>query len=140
MLRLNVIISREAPSVRNSLWLKPVDGGFTLYALFNGKWQTMKLVDDAETPKVSDDAVKTTLKVTDITVLTTKQCNSLNVGDQVIKKTGSQRHLYTVTYKEDKQGLCLSYFDAENAETVAYQYDTTNKVWDYLDTTITPLT
>lgn len=58
MLRLNVIISGEAPSVRNSLWLKPVDGGFTIYALFNRKWQPLKIVDDGGTSKVNDDVVQ----------------------------------------------------------------------------------
>ena len=121
------------------MWAKPVEGGFTLYLLSNGTWLPAKLVDDNSTPVISDDKAKTNYKVTDITALTNKQCNALNVGDQVVKKTGKQCHLYTVTYKEDKKGLCLSYIDAENAETVAYDYSTDTNSWSYTDTTITPL-
>ena len=136
---LNVVLSNEAPNVRDAMWLKPVENGFTLYALYNGVWNPVKLVDDQGTADISDDKKKEILHVTDIKALTTKQCNALNVGDQIIKKTGNQQHLYTVTYKEEKQGLCLSYIDAENAETVAYDYNGTTKQWAWTDTTVTPL-
>ena len=140
MKQCNCYISNDAPSVASSaLWLKPYGEGFTLYFLEGGRWKPLKIVDDQSTATPSDDREKKILTVTDITALTTKQCNGLNVGDQVIKKTGNQQHLYTVTYKEEKQGLCLSYIDAENAETVAYDWNGTSKIWEYTDTTITPL-
>ena len=137
---LNIVLSNDTPNAKNVMWMKPVDGGFTLYALYNGVWNPVKLVDDQGTAEISDDKKKDIIRVTDIKALTTKQCNALNVGDQVIKKTGNQRHLYTVTYKEDKKCLCLSYIDAENAETVAYDYNDISKQWAWTDTTITPLT
>lgn len=135
-----IALSTGAPAVKDAMWLKPVEGGFTLYVMEGGSWLPLKLVDDNATPTTTaDDKAKINISVTDIKALTTKQCNALNVGDQIIKKTGNQKHLYTVTYKEEKQGLCLSYVDAENAETVAYDYDSGTKQWAWTDTTITPL-
>lgn len=61
MLKLDLYISKEAPSARNAAWLKPVSGGFALYALFNGKWQSLKLVDDNGTVKPGDDTPIDTL-------------------------------------------------------------------------------
>ena len=52
-----------------------------------------------------------TIEVTNIKALTKKQCEQLKCGDKVIKKTGNQRHLYVVTYKEHHVGMCLSYVD-----------------------------
>ncbi len=135
---LKSVISLQAPAVRDALWIKPVDGGFVLYVLSGGKWKPLKLVDDNATPATKDDKVKTTPKVTDITKLTNKQCNALNVGDHVIKITGSQSHLYTVTYKDETGGgMCLTYMDAENVETVAY--DRVGNVWSFTDKTVTPI-
>ena len=58
MKKLTTILSNTAPNVRDALWLKPVSGGFTLYALFNGCWQPLKLVDDNSTPSDGDDTVQ----------------------------------------------------------------------------------
>ena len=54
---LKVALSNDAPSVRDALWLKPVSGGFTLYALFNSKWNPLKMVDDNGTVQTGDDSV-----------------------------------------------------------------------------------
>lgn len=136
----NTFVSDVQPQVQDGLWLKVVDGGVSLYLIEAGTAKALKVVDDNNTASPDDDKAKAFLKVTNITALTTKQCEALSVGDQVIKKTGNQRHLYTVTYKEEKQGMCLTYMDAENVETVAYDWNGTSKSWDYTDTTITPLT
>lgn len=73
------------------------------------------------------------IEVTDITALTAAQLDSLNVGDKVVKVTGTDKHLYVVTYKaETGGGLCLSYFDAVNTETVSY--DRTESGWAYNST------
>lgn len=53
--------------------------------------------------------------------------NSLRVGDVVQKKTGNQKHCYIVTYKEEKHGICLSYFACGYTETISYDY--TNGHW-----------
>lgn len=56
-----ITISRNAPK-SNNLWLKPIDGGFALYACYNGKWQAMKLSDTSEdTSPALPDEVKTEL-------------------------------------------------------------------------------
>lgn len=73
------------------------------------------------------------IEVSDITALTAAQLDALNVGDAVIKKTGDDRHLYLVTYKATTGGgICLSYFDAVNVETVSY--DRTESGWAYNST------
>ena len=136
----NTFVSDVQPPVQDGLWLKVEDGGVSLYLIEGGMPKALKVVDDQGTPTPTDDKKKEIIRVTNIKGLTTKQCNALNVGDQVIKKTGNQLHLYTVTYKEENQGMCLSYIDAENAETVAYDFNGTTKKWAWTDTTITPLT
>lgn len=73
------------------------------------------------------------IEVTDITKLTDEQLDSLNVGDKVVKVTGTDKHLYVVTYKATTGGgICLSYFDAVNTETVSY--DRTESGWAYNST------
>lgn len=73
------------------------------------------------------------IEVPDITALTAEQLDALNVGDKVVKVTGTEKHLYVVTYKATTGGgLCLSYFDAVNTETVSY--DRTESGWAYNST------
>ena len=75
------------------------------------------------------------IEVTDITKLTSDQCEALQCGGVVIKKTGNQKHRYVVSYKEDHVGMCLTYTDASVVETVSYDY--TNKNWVYNSTDVT---
>lgn len=73
------------------------------------------------------------IEVADITVLTGAQLDALNVGDKVVKITGTARHLYVVSYKDaENGGLCLTYTDAANVETVSY--DHTVSGWAYNST------
>lgn len=73
------------------------------------------------------------IEVADITKLTNEQLDALNVGDKVVKVTGTDKHLYVVTYKATTGGgICLSYFDAVNTETVSY--DRTESGWAYNST------
>lgn len=73
------------------------------------------------------------IEAADITALTDAQLDALKVGDKVVKVTGTDKHLYVVTYKaETGGGLCLSYFDAVNTETVSY--DRTESGWAYNST------
>ena len=70
------------------------------------------------------------IEVADITKLTNAQLDALNVGDKVVKVTGTDKHLYFVTYKATTGGgLCLSYADAVNTETVSY--DRTESGWAF---------
>lgn len=75
------------------------------------------------------------IEVTDITKMTTEQLEALQCGGVVIKVTGNQKHRYVVSYKEDHVGICLTYADCENVETVSYDY--TNKKWVYNSTDVT---
>lgn len=61
-----------------------------------------------------------TIEVSSVEQLTSAQCEKLMCGGTVIKKDSSGKHAYTVTYKKDGVGLCLTYADAENVETVSY--------------------
>ena len=56
-IRLIPVLSKDAPTTNNSLWIKPVEGGFAIYAKFNGKWQPLQLVDDNDTAAISDDEI-----------------------------------------------------------------------------------
>ena len=75
------------------------------------------------------------IKVSNVKRLTDKQCDSLECGDMVAKKTGNQYHLYLVTYKQAKHGLCLSYFDASVVETQSYDYTEGHWVYNSEDKT-----
>jgi len=78
------------------------------------------------------------LEVADITALTDEQLDALKVGDKVAKKTGTAQHLYVVSYKDaENGGLCLTYTDASNVETVSY--DHTESGWAYNSTDKTPI-
>ena len=78
------------------------------------------------------------LEVADITALTDEQLDALNVGDKVAKKTGTAQHLYVVSYKDaENGGLCLTYTDASNVETVSYDHSASG--WAYNSTDKTPI-
>lgn len=76
--------------------------------------------------------------ITDMTKLTDDQCNALECGDVVLKKTGNQYHSYRVSYKEKNTGMCLTYVDASVVETISYDY--TDGAWVYNSTDHTTLT
>lgn len=73
------------------------------------------------------------IEVTDITALTAEQLDALNVGDKVVKVTGTDKHAYWVSYKATTGGgICLTYADASTVETVSY--DRTESGWSYNST------
>ena len=82
---------------------------------------------------LDEEVVHRTIECADITALTTAQCNSLAAGDVVIKVTGNQKHSYRVSYKENNQGLCLTYTDASVSETVSYDFDGTDWIYNSTD-------
>lgn len=61
---------------------------------------------------------------------------NLRAGDLVIKHTGNQEHAYRVTYKEEHQGICISYYDASCVETVSYDYVEGHWVYNSTDVTV----
>ena len=84
---------------------------------------------------INKDGVTSTKDISDLTALTTSQCNALNVGVIINKKTSNQYHSYRVSYKEDKVGMCLTYVDASVVETISYDYTGGKWVYNSTDTT-----
>ena len=80
------------------------------------------------------DSAPLKIEVSNIKALTSAQCESLKPGDIVVKITGNDKHSYRVSYK-GQTGLCLTYVDCENAETVAYEKDNDAWAWDSTDIT-----
>jgi hypothetical protein len=76
------------------------------------------------------------LEVANIKGLTNAQCEALRAGDIVVKSDNTGKHAYKVSYK-GSAGLCLTYADCENVETVAYEKSNDNWAWDSTD--ITPI-
>ena len=76
------------------------------------------------------------INVSDITALTDEQCEGLVAGGSVNKSDSTGKHSYKVTYKS-ATGMCLTYADADNVETVSY--DKTNGHWVYNSTDITAI-
>ena len=58
--------------------------------------------------------------VTDMEALTNAQIESLQAGDVVVKRDETGDHSYRVSYK-GATGICLTYSDCENVETIAYE-------------------
>ena len=75
------------------------------------------------------------VEVSNITAISDDILNFLQCGDIVVKKTGNLRHCYHVSYKEEKHGICISYFAAGYLETVSYDY--VDGHWVYNSTDIT---
>ena len=80
------------------------------------------------------DAAPLKIEVSNIKALTSEQCEALKPGDIVVKVTGNDKHSYRVSYK-GQTGLCLTYVDCENAETVAYEKENNAWAWDSTDIT-----
>jgi hypothetical protein len=54
MKQLRTVISRTSPR-GGDIWIKPVEGGFTLYVRYNMMWNPLKLVDSGDIHKIGDD-------------------------------------------------------------------------------------
>lgn len=64
-IKLDAFISKDAPSARNSLWIKPCEGGFEIYAKYNGNWQPLKQAEPEKkipTDVVTSSKLKSSLK------------------------------------------------------------------------------
>ena len=74
--------------------------------------------------------------VDDITKLTDDQINPLECGDSVVKITKqdgrTMKHTYTISYKEEKVGICMTYTASGLVETVSYDF--TDGHWIYNST------
>lgn len=72
--------------------------------------------------------------VSNIADLTGEELEVLRCGDHVIKQDSTGEHCYVVSFK-GATGLCLTYTDCENVETVAYEK--TGDTWAYVSTDVT---
>lgn len=91
------------------------------------------LVKVGNTVKNADLQVK--YEVEDIKAIPSDILNEVKCGDVIAKKTGEQYHSYIVTYKQENQGICLTYFDASVVETQSYDYVTDAWVYNSEDKT-----
>jgi len=80
------------------------------------------------------DGAAQIIDVNNIKALTNAQCEALRAGDIVNKVDGTGKHSYRVSFK-NATGLCLTYSDCENVETVAYEKANDNWAWDSTDVT-----
>lgn len=96
-----------------------------------------RMFTENEINEIAKEASGDVVEVSNITTISTKVLNSLKAGDIVVKLTGNMKHSYRVSYKEDGQGICLTYTDASISETVSYDYVGTS--WVYNSTDVTEL-
>lgn len=76
---------------------------------------------------------KVALEVANVKQLNDKQCELLKAGDLVEKVDNTGKHTYIVTFKKDKVGLCLTYFDASCIETQSYDFTASHWVYNSED-------
>lgn len=81
------------------------------------------------------DGAAQIIDVNNIKALTNAQCEALRAGDIVNKVDGTGKHAYRVSFK-NATGMCLTYSDCENIETVAYEKTNDNWAWDSTDITV----
>ena len=102
-----------------------------------GNNQKVQLIPEDEEGIRPAQNIAKEFEVADITAIDSNLLENAKCGDQFIKLTGNQKHVYKVSYKEEHQGICLTYTDASVVETVSYDY--TQGAWVYNSTDITPL-
>ena len=71
---LKTVISKDAPSMRDVLWLKPVDGGFTAYTLCGCAWVPFKVEEDKGDANDSNDILQSLIG----SVKDKKSANTIN--------------------------------------------------------------
>jgi len=74
--------------------------------------------------------------VTDMEALTGEQIEALQAGDMVVKRDETGDHSYRVSFK-GATGICLTYSDCENVETIAYEK--VEGEWTYDSKDVTPI-
>lgn len=92
-----------------------------------------RMYTENEVLELAKQASGNKVEVSNITTIKSKILDALKPGDFVIKKTGNMKHTYIVTYKEEKHGICISYFAAGYTETVSYDYVGSKWVYNSTD-------
>lgn len=106
--------SNNAVSVESTQRLKDA------VALAESALQSVKTINGGAVSGNGDIDLPAKLEVNDIAALTGAQIEALRAGDVVIKNDASGKHAYKVSYK-GSTGICLTYADCENVETIAYE-------------------
>ena len=75
------------------------------------------------------------LEFEDLTALTTAQIEKLYCGQIIIKNENGNKHAYIVSYKQHHVGICITYTDCENVETISYDYTEGQWVFNSKDVT-----
>ena len=127
----NIIVGNTKPS-DDALWIDTSEGESKAVIKYKGS----PILPNKNT------AVKTF--ITNIAAIPSEILTQATAGDIIVKQTGTQNHAYRVSYKEfyDNDGtmvggICLTYVDCENVETVSYDYNASTNSWDYNSTDIT---
>ena len=81
-----------------------------------------------------ESSVPARIVTEDIQNLSSPILESLKAGDVVLKNDVTGEHAYLVSYRGEG-GLCLTYTDCENVETLAY--NKVEGVWAFDDKTVT---
>lgn len=112
-----------------------IDSEKEVYALLQGMPESERLAQILSRFALKQNT-PTVIEVTDITALTGAQLDALRNGDMVVKITGTQKHTYIVTYKDETAGeLLLTYCDWQNVEGVYYEKQ--EGTWTYVQTDYT---
>ena len=74
MKKLSVYLSKDAPNIKDVLWLKPVEGGVSLKVLFNGKWNGLKVINDTEATDNVEESIQSLIG----SVQDGKEANTIN--------------------------------------------------------------
>lgn len=98
-----IVFSAIQPASGNILWAKPVKDGFTLYINVNGRWQSMKMVDDKDTVSPDDDAE------IDLDNIPTMDTIDEKIQEEVTEQIGTQ--------VEDEVTRQMNIHDAEVGDT-----------------------
>lgn len=89
-------------------------------ALAESAIQNVKTINSTSVNGTGDIDLPAKLEVSDIAALTGTQIEALRAGDVVIKSDATGKHAYKVSFK-GSTGICLTYADCENVETIAYE-------------------
>lgn len=87
------------------------------------------LMEDLNNNNISSMTISQRYIVDNIKTISNDVLNKLKVGDIVLKNTNGQFHAYSVSFKKDDEGICLTYSDASVVETQSY--DLVDGVWTY---------
>lgn len=82
---------------------------------------------EGESKRIDEGSVKRVV-VTDMENIRGEVLEDLKAGDVVVKEDSTGAHAYLVSFRSDT-GICITYTDCENVETVAY--DKIEGVWTF---------